>query len=139
MLNRFFFVLLPVSLLLALAFGVRAEDVDGLALDTASARGKMLEKIGIRTTSCPDLLAALQAEKLHVIVADATPVTMKLLAANTATVQAFTEHGGWLMLWGLTPEGLADFNKGTRPEIIVPFAIRQAHGLRTCLLVLCLC
>ena len=26
-------------------------------------------------------------------------------------VKAFTAKGGWLMAWGLTPEGLADFNR----------------------------
>jgi len=41
----------------------------------------------------------------------ASPANLKVLADNKATVDAFCERGGWLMLWGLTPEGLADYNK----------------------------
>jgi beta-galactosidase len=42
---------------------------------------------------------------------DATPKNLKLLSANAAKVAAFTASGGWIVFNGLTPEGLADYNK----------------------------
>jgi beta-galactosidase len=41
----------------------------------------------------------------------ATPEALKDLADNLASVKKFTEAGGSLILCGVTPEGLADYNK----------------------------
>jgi beta-galactosidase len=45
------------------------------------------------------------------VVFDATPGNLKRLAGSLDKVKAFTNKGGWLMAWGVTPDGLADFNK----------------------------
>jgi beta-galactosidase len=47
----------------------------------------------------------------QILVFEATPVNLSRLAAVPEKVKAFTDRGGWLMAWGLTPEGLAHFNK----------------------------
>ena len=41
----------------------------------------------------------------------ATPSCLKQLADSPALVNAFTKSGGWIVLCGLTPDGLADYNR----------------------------
>lgn len=122
---------LTLCILLAIAVSVWAVDFAALTLDPASARGKLLRRIGLQTTPCTDLLAEMQAGKCPVIIADANPATLKLLAANSTTVKAFTTHGGWLMLWGVTPKGLADFNTLVGLQHLIRPFVMEAVGLRT--------
>ena len=53
----------------------------------------------------------MRAQPRGIVVADATPAALQALVEHPQVVKAFTDHGGWLMLWGLTPAGLADFNR----------------------------
>ena len=46
-----------------------------------------------------------------IAVINATPKNLQTLAANMATLNAFTRSGGWVILNNLTPAGLAAFNK----------------------------
>ena len=46
-----------------------------------------------------------------IAVVEASPANLAALAAQAGQVRAFAENGGWLMLWGLTPDGLKDFNR----------------------------
>jgi len=73
------------------------------------ALGKVLDSINLQYTPAADPLAAMAAGRIAVI--SAAPDNLKTLAANAAKVQAYHEAGGWLVLHGLTPEGLADFNR----------------------------
>ena len=46
--------------------------------------------------------------------------------ARPDRVKAFTDGGGWLMAWGLTPEGLADFNRLVGVEhVLRPFELER--------------
>jgi beta-galactosidase len=74
-------------------------------------RLKLLDASGLRSSRTNDILEALRNPKAEVLVADASPANLAALAGATDIVKAFTTRGGQLMLWGLTPEGLADFNK----------------------------
>jgi beta-galactosidase len=74
-------------------------------------RQKLLDDAGLRSTRTGDIREALRKEKAEVVVADASPANLAALARDVEVVNAFTARGGQLMLWGLTPEGLADFNK----------------------------
>ena len=74
-------------------------------------RMKLLDASGLQARHAADVLAALCRPAREIVVADASPANLKKLAANADAVKKFTGRGGWLMLWGLTPEGLADFNK----------------------------
>ena len=46
-----------------------------------------------------------------IAVISAAPEALKTLSANASRLNAFYASGGWLILCGLTPEGLADYNK----------------------------
>jgi beta-galactosidase len=80
-------------------------------LPEGDLRRKLLDAAGLKTVPARDVLDALAAGKAEVVVADASPANLKQLADNPDAVKAFTAKGGWLMLWGLTPEGLGAFNK----------------------------
>src|SRR5208283_5671645 len=68
---------------------------------------------------------ALQGGKTQIVVLDATPANLNALATQREAVQSFTKQGGWLFLWGLTPEGLADFNKLAGVEHLIRPFIRE--------------
>ncbi len=59
---------------------------------------------------------------------DATPENLKRLAEMEEDLKSFTETGGWLMLWGLTPKGLESFNEviGVR-HMIRPFEMEEVE------------
>jgi hypothetical protein len=101
----------------------------GVVLDSASPQAKLLEELTLPTITCQDVLAAMSEGGHSVVVTAATPLTLKTLASHPQAVAAFTAKGGWLMLWGLTPDGLADFNRLVGVEhLIRPFTV-EAVGL----------
>ena len=74
-------------------------------------RRQMLEESNLKYEATPDALSAIRNQANGIVVADAIPATLKELADNRNLVETFTQRGGWLMLWGVTPQGLHDFNK----------------------------
>ncbi len=89
-------------------------------------RLKMLDAIGLKYDRGVDVVAAVADPKSEIIVADASPANLQRLEAANERVQAFLNRGGHLMLWGLTPQGLSDFNKVVGvPHVIRPFAMER--------------
>ena len=82
-----------------------------VVLDKGDLRMKLLDASGLKHGMSTDILQAINDARAEIVVADATPDNLKKLAANAGAVKEFTSRGGWLMLWGLTPAGLADFNQ----------------------------
>jgi beta-galactosidase len=70
---------------------------------------KVLDDINLQYSPASDPLAAMAAAKIAVV--SATPENLKILSDNLDKVKAYNAAGGWLILHGLTPEGLASFNK----------------------------
>jgi beta-galactosidase len=86
-----------------------------------------LGAIGVRCTAAAGPLDALRADAIAFV--SATPTNLHVLAANIAKVRAFTADGGALVLNGVTPEGLADYDKLVGVEhMIRPFR-REKVGL----------
>src|SRR6185369_6853360 len=75
------------------------------------ALAKVLHVIGLNHTESSGPLAALAGAEKHTAIIAATPGNLKALAANLGQVQQFTKGGGWIILHGLTPGGLADYNR----------------------------
>lgn len=71
-------------------------------------RAELLGKVALKHEPAKDAMSALVDGQVAVV--DATPGNIKALAGNQKRVESFCRSGGWLMLWGLTPEGLKDFN-----------------------------
>jgi beta-galactosidase len=89
-------------------------------------RLKLLDAIGLKHRRAADVVEAVSDPRADIIVADASGENLRRLAAASAKVRAFTDRGGNLMLWGLTPDGLADYNRlvGIR-HMIRPFVMER--------------
>ena len=72
---------------------------------------RTLSAAGLNYDLKGDVAAALADRKYEIVVAQAAPATLKALAEKRDLLRAFTERGGYVMLCGLTPDGLADFNR----------------------------
>jgi len=75
------------------------------------ARTKLLRGTKLPIETGTDVLAAMADGKFAVVIADADLTMLKNLAAPPDALKAFTARGGWLVLWGLEPAGLASFNQ----------------------------
>ena len=73
--------------------------------------GKAVDAIGLQYAKADDVLAAIKDSGKKIALVSATPANLKLLAGNMDALQAFWQRGGTLLLCGLTPEGLADYNR----------------------------
>ncbi|MBI5723289.1 MAG: hypothetical protein HZA50_04975 [Planctomycetes bacterium] len=94
--------------ILAFAAGCKLATVPTAAA-VEPALAKVLDGIGLQYAKVADPLEAMAKGKVAVV--SATPANLKTLADNLAKVKAFTEDGGFIVLHGLMPEGLADYNK----------------------------
>ena len=84
---------------------------------------RSLDGIQLQYTTVADALAALDSASPATAVLSASPGNLKTLAANLAKVGQFLQRGGQIVLHGLTPEGLADYNRIVGFEhMIRPFA-----------------
>ncbi len=97
-------------------------------LANGDRRVKLLDAIGLKHRPATDLVAALADTKAEIVVADASPANLAALAAAKDQLQAFADRGGYLMLWGLTPEGLADYNKVVGVHhVLRPFGMERVR------------
>ncbi|MBN1851729.1 MAG: hypothetical protein JW829_03365 [Pirellulales bacterium] len=71
---------------------------------------KAVEAIGLKYSRAPDPLVAIRTAGIKIALISATPAHLKQLANDPASLEAFWKRGGTLLLCGLTPEGLNDFN-----------------------------
>ena len=67
-----------------------------------------VSSIGLQYTAGKDLLASLTS---GIVLVDASPANLSLLAANKPRLDAFFNAGGTLVFNNLTPEGLASYNR----------------------------
>jgi beta-galactosidase len=72
---------------------------------------RALDAVGLRYTRAPGPLAAIARPGERIAVVRATPANLKEMADHLDQVNQFTAAGGWVVLNGLTPEGLASYNK----------------------------
>ncbi len=81
-----------------------------VAIDDAEL-GSALDGVGLQSTKVSDALAAIQAPDKTIAVVSATPALLKTLAGHLDALDRFWQRGGTVVLCGLTPEGLGDFNR----------------------------
>ncbi|MCL1888238.1 MAG: hypothetical protein FWF96_05150, partial [Kiritimatiellaeota bacterium] len=80
-------------------------------LDGAPLLKAALDTMGLQYNTAADPVAALGQKTPSILVVNASPETLAKLAANLTAVKKFNDGGGSLVLCGVTPEGLADYNK----------------------------
>jgi beta-galactosidase len=71
---------------------------------------RTLDAIGVSYQKASDPLKAI-AQPGTIAIVEATPANLQTLAANKAQLDKFNKGGGWLVLLGLTPDGLEAYNK----------------------------
>jgi beta-galactosidase len=98
------------NLLAAAAAYAPVRKTVALAVPPDTPRGRLLRNIGLTYDDVSDPVEAVGGAR-GIAVVDATPANLKALAGATDKVRKFTDAGGWLMLWNVGPEGLADFNR----------------------------
>ena len=97
------------------------------ALDESSARFELLKECGLRHTAGGDLVEMLQTGRDNVILCEAGPDNLDVLLTHREAVDALADAGGWLLLWGLTPDGLERFNRLVGSEhMIRPFELEKS-------------
>jgi beta-galactosidase len=72
---------------------------------------KAIAETGVHTENVSSLAQALTPGKYRVAVVPATAANLQALLQAQAQLTRFTDAGGWVMLWGLEPHGLATFNR----------------------------
>jgi len=98
----------------------------GVVIPPDEPRAKLLAESGLRMQSVSNAVNAISDNLFDIVIADATPQNLKQLAGAADSLKSFTNQGGWLMLWGLTPEGLADFNTIVgQHHVIRPFQMER--------------
>ncbi|NQT38073.1 MAG: hypothetical protein HQ581_11320, partial [Planctomycetes bacterium] len=89
----------------------RLEFADVAAVLSDEPLRHAVDAIGLQYSEAAGPLAAIQDAAKKIAIVSATPDHLKQLAADPAALQAFWQRGGTLVLCGLTPEGLADYNR----------------------------
>ncbi|MFO7956282.1 MAG: glycoside hydrolase family 2 TIM barrel-domain containing protein [Candidatus Brocadiia bacterium] len=85
-----------------------------------------LEATGVLLEEVERLRDALDPERFGAAVVDATTENLRLLNAMVPQVEAFQDAGGWVMLCGLRPDGLGDFNALLgQDRMIRPFRLER--------------
>ena len=72
---------------------------------------KAADAAGLEYSKSGDVLAAISNPQIKLALVEATPANLKTLAANMTKVNVFMARGGYIVFNGLTPAGLADYNK----------------------------
>ncbi len=81
------------------------------ALVSDPALQHALDGIGLKYSAASDVLQVLGDAKIQLAIVSGTPANLHALAANKARLNAFNARGGTLVLCGVGPDGLADYNK----------------------------
>ncbi|MEI6166259.1 MAG: glycoside hydrolase family 2 TIM barrel-domain containing protein [bacterium] len=87
--------------------------------------GKALDAMGLQYAKAADPLAAISDPARKIAVISATPASLATLAKAMPTIEAFWKRGGTIIFHGLTPEGLADYNKIVGVEHVIRPFIRE--------------
>jgi beta-galactosidase len=85
--------------------------VTAAVADPSTQFAQALDVIGLSHTRSDNVLSVLDNKKAGLVLIDATPANLKVLADNLLKVKTYNEAGGMILFNGLTPDGLADYNK----------------------------
>jgi hypothetical protein len=80
-------------------------------MDNGQNLGGTLDALGLQYEKASSPLDALTGNGKRLAIVSATPANLKMLADNQARLKTFVESGGYLILHGLTPDGMSDYNR----------------------------
>ncbi len=90
---------------------------------------KMLADAGVSADFGGDPMAAMDAAPGGVVLLQASKAALAKLIGNGEKVRQFRRNGGWLVLYDVTPELIADFNKLVGIEHMIRPATREAMAI----------
>lgn len=82
-----------------------------VAIAPDDLRSSLLRSSGLEYRQGESGVTAARDPKCDIAIVDATPERLRELVEHRSELREFTERGGWLILWGVTPEGLGSFNQ----------------------------
>jgi len=87
-----------------------------------------LEAVGLQFERRDDPVAALGDEEVEILIVDADEQALAKLAAATGEIERFQARGGWLVVLGVTPETLEEFNRIVGVDhLIRPFEMERVQ------------
>jgi len=93
-----------------------------------SSAAETLAEIGLEYTMESDPVKAIENPNAEIVIADASEETMSELGNATEAIQRFNDRGGWLVILGVTPETLGDFNQIVGVDhLIRPFVMERVQ------------
>ena len=87
--------------------------------------GKALDDIGLKYSKVDGPLAAIGDPASKIAVISATPANLATLAGAMPKVEEFWKRGGTIIVHGLTPDGLASYNKIVGVEHVIRPFVRE--------------
>lgn len=82
-----------------------------LAADQNGPFARAVDATGAQFTRTTEPIKAVTTPGKRIAIVEATPVHLHTLAQNLPLLTRFYNAGGWLLLSGLTPDGLDDYSK----------------------------
>ena len=110
----------------AAAWQAPASKPAALAFGAGNPHPALLARLGLQSQTATDPLDALAKAGSGIAVVEGSPANLEALAAHQQQVKQFTDAGGWLVLCGVTPDGLQSFNQLTGVDQIM-----RPYGLGT--------
>jgi hypothetical protein len=92
------------------AYKLEYSPVAAAVKDNPQLNGAM-DAIGLKYTAVAGPVETLTSPEAKIAIIAATPANLKQMVCSSDKVEGFTAKGGWIILNGLTPEGLADYNR----------------------------
>ncbi len=89
----------------------RLEYADVATVIKDDSLAKAIEAVGLQYTKAKDPMTALRDSHKKIVLVSATPAHLKAMASDQPALKRFWQGGGTLVLCGLTPDGLADYNR----------------------------
>ncbi|MEI6602223.1 MAG: glycoside hydrolase family 2 TIM barrel-domain containing protein [Clostridia bacterium] len=70
----------------------------------------LVKRTKVKTLQVPSIAAALNVARTKIFILKATKSNLDELIRLRALYNAYTNNGGWVVLWGLAPDALASYN-----------------------------
>ncbi len=97
-----------------------------VAMDEEEYPTRLLKDLGLKGRRVDDVLQAIDSNPGGVVVARGSKENLSRLAGAMDSLAKFKQQGGWLVLLGVGPDGLAQFNKLVGVEHIMRPYTREA-------------
>ncbi|MFW6189254.1 MAG: hypothetical protein ACOC7T_02375, partial [Planctomycetota bacterium] len=105
-----------------------AQRPTAMVAKAGSEKFELLSGTGVNFERVDNPVQAIESGAYEIVVVDATARNMRRLAAAAGRVRRFAEAGNWVMVWGVTPETIDQFNELAGVQhLIRPFRVEKVQ------------